>query len=323
MTQSLHGWLILDKPLHISSAQAVGAVKRLLKPKKIGHGGTLDPLASGILPLALGEATKTFEYVVSHEKEYRFTVTWGESRSTDDAEGEAINQSEKRPTEAEILAILPQFTGIIQQRPPIFSAISQGGKRAYAMARAGQEVVLEPRPVEVMQLEYLGSEFDTEENPPKGWRVAAGVWGGKPPIARSAFKITCGKGTYIRSIARDMGEILGCFGYVSALRRTRVGRFDEKSAISLDDLKNLDYTQQPTLPLVKMHHVLDDILGVILTPDQAARLRQGQALALASLPPQLWQEGQVIRCHQPGVENIIAMARVEAESLKPVKVFNL
>lgn len=297
----MHGWLILDKPLNITSAQAVAVVKRLLKPKKIGHGGTLDPLASGILPLALGEATKTFEYVVSHEKEYQFTVTWGESRSTDDAEGGVVNRSDKRPTSAEIEAILPQFKGVIMQRPPVFSAISQGGKRAYAMARAGQEVVLEPRPIEVMDLEYLGSESQI----------------------LSSFRVSCGKGTYIRSIARDMGEMLGCYGYVSALRRTRVGRFSEKSAISLDELKNLDYTQQPKLPLVKMHHVLDDILGVILTADQAARLRQGQALALAALPPQNWQEGQVIRCHTPQEEEIFAMAKVEAGSLKPVKVFNL
>jgi tRNA pseudouridine55 synthase len=298
----MHGWLIVDKPLGMTSAQMVGAVKRLLKPRKIGHGGTLDPLASGILPLALGEATKTFEYVVAHEKEYEFSVTWGESRTTDDAEGEVINRSAQRPTAEAITAILPQFTGLIQQRPPVFSAISQGGKRAYAMARAGQEVSLESRPVEVFQLEYLGSET--------------------PNISR--FRVSCGKGTYIRSLARDMGEILGCYGYVSALRRVRVGRFDEKSAISLDELKEMAYQPSPNLPLLAMKDVLDDILGISLTATQARKLAQGQPLALAeiaSVPPV--QNGQILCCFAPHLAEIFAMAKVEGGKLKPVKVFNL
>ena len=315
---SLHGWLILDKPLEISSAQAVGAVKRILKPKKIGHGGTLDPLASGILPLALGEATKTFEYVVSHEKEYEFTVEWGTSTTTDDREGEVVNRSEKRPTIAEIEAILPEFRGIIMQRPPVFSAISQGGQRAYAMARAGQEVVLEPRPVEVLSLVLVGED----SQPSKARREAGGSEAlGACTHQATKFKITCGKGTYIRSIARDMGEKLGCFGHVAYLRRTRVGRFDEKSAISLDELKKMDYTPESILPLMAISEVLDDILGITLNRNQTLRLKQGQQVELVADMPMV-AEGTLLKCFAEEDGLLIGIAKTEQGRIKPVKNFN-
>ena len=316
---SLHGWLILDKPLEISSAQAVAVVKRILKPKKIGHGGTLDPLASGILPLALGEATKTFEYVVAHEKDYEFTVKWGEATDTDDREGQVIHTSTNRPTEEQIRAILPEFTGIIMQRPPIFSAISQGGQRAYAMARAGKEVVLEARPVEVFALDIV----DDDLQPSKARRGAGGSEAlGACPHQATKFKITCGKGTYIRSIARDMGEKLGCFGYVAALRRTRVGRFDEKSAISLDALKNMDYTHQSNLPLIAMRDVLDDILGVTLNDNQTLRLRQGQQLEPIAGMPEM-AEGTLLKCFASADDSLIGIAKMESGRIKSVKNFNL
>lgn len=318
---SLHGWLILDKPLEISSAQAVGAVKRILKPSKIGHGGTLDPLASGILPLALGEATKTFEYVVSHEKDYEFTVEWGMSTTTDDREGEAVNVSNKRPTITEIEAILPEFVGVIMQRPPVFSAISQGGQRAYAMARAGQEVVLEPRPVEVFSLTVINEDSQPSKATREAWGFGApnGILGVCP---QTKFKITCGKGTYIRSIARDMGEKLGCFGHVAALRRTRVGRFDEKSAISLDGLRELAYKPASTLPLMSISDVLDDILGITLNASQTLRLRQGQQVELVANMPKV-AEGTLLKCFAEEDGLLIGIAKTEQGRIKPVKNFNL
>ncbi len=290
----MDGWLILDKPLGISSAQAVGAVKRLLKPRKIGHGGTLDPLASGILPLALGEATKTFDYLVAHEKGYRFTVRWGEARTTDDAEGAVTQQSTARPEKSDIEAILAKFQGIIEQRPPAYSAISMDGQRAYARARAGEAVVLAARPVEILSLQLL-EILDNDH---------------------AVFELVCGKGTYVRSLARDMGEMLGCFGYVSALRRIRVGKFTEKTAISLDSLKEVGYTPTFNLPLLAIEDVLDDIPAVFLDALQATRLRQGQSLTISNAP-----QG-ILRCHGPD-SKLLAMGKMQGNQLMPVRVFNL
>lgn len=247
----LNGFINLDKPLNMSSARAVDAVKRLLpRGTKIGHAGTLDPLASGVLVLAVGKATKLIQHVQDAPKEYVFTATWGAERSTDDMEGEITITSDKRPTLAEIEAILPKFTGEIMQAPPAFSAIKIDGKRAYALARAGQAPEMKERMVRVDQLSVIPAE--------------AGIYSRMDSHLRGSdettFRVVCGKGTYIRSLARDMGRELGVYAYVSMLRRTRVGIFDENSAISLENLEKLVHKGDLGF-LREPQAVLDDILA--------------------------------------------------------------
>ncbi|MDE2063561.1 MAG: tRNA pseudouridine(55) synthase TruB, partial [Bradyrhizobium sp.] len=201
--RDVHGWVVLDKPIGMTSTHAVAVVKRLFSAKRAGHAGTLDPLASGGLPIALGEATKTVPFVMDGRKRYRFTVTWGEERDTDDTEGRIIRTSEFRPSVEAIEALLPQFTGLIEQIPPQYSAIKVQGERAYDLARDGEAVELKPRPVEIHQLTLVE----------------------QPDSSHSVFEAECGKGTYVRALARDIGRILGCFGHISGLRRTLVGPF--------------------------------------------------------------------------------------------------
>lgn len=208
------GWVIFDKPYGMGSTDAVSFIKRIYRADKAGHAGTLDPLASGILPIALGEATKTVPYVMDGTKVYRFAVTWGEERSTDDMEGAVIATSDKRPDRATIEALLPQFTGIIAQVPPQFSAIKVDGERAYDLARSGDAVELKSREVEIFEIKIVEME---DEN-------------------STVFEVECGKGTYVRSIARDMGRLIGCHGHVSSLRRLVVDPFDEQDAITKDQL---------------------------------------------------------------------------------------
>ncbi len=206
--------MILDKPLGISSAKAVAEVKRLLKCKKIGHGGTLDPLASGILPLAIGEATKAFDYIASSTKQYRFTIRFGEERDTDDAEGQVIATTDVFPTREQIEAVLPHFIGAISQTPPGFSALKVDGQRAYKLARAGEVVEMTARTIEVFALVLDAVSLNDQGT----------VFG-------ATLTVTCGKGTYVRSLARDIGRKVNSLGYVSMLRRTAVGKFNEKQAI--------------------------------------------------------------------------------------------
>ena len=210
----MHGWLVLDKPVGMTSTQAVGAIKRLFTRKRAGHAGTLDPLASGCLPIALGEATKTVPFVMDGRKVYRFTVRWGEERDTDDADGRVTATSDARPTRAAIEALLPRFTGTIAQVPPRFSAIKIEGERAYDLARDGETVELAARPVEIHRLELVDM----------------------PDADHAEFEAECGKGTYVRALARDIGRALGCFGHVEALRRKAVGPFGENDMISLEQL---------------------------------------------------------------------------------------
>ena len=208
----VHGWVVLDKPAGMTSTQAVGAIKRLFEAQKAGHAGTLDPLATGILPIALGEATKTVPFAVDGEKAYRFTVRFGAETDTDDAEGEVVRTSDALPARPAIEALLPRFTGEIMQVPPQFSAIKVDGDRAYDLARDGEEVVLEPREVMIEDLYLIDM----------------------PDAATAVFEARCGKGTYVRALARDMGRALGCFGHVIELRRTRVGSFDEAASVTLE-----------------------------------------------------------------------------------------
>jgi len=229
----IHGWVVFDKPLTMTSTQAVGKVRWLFQAQKAGHGGTLDPLATGILPIALGNATKTVPFTMDATKTYEFEITWGESRDTLDAEGVVTATSDVRPDAAEIEAALKAFTGDISQIPPKYSAIKVDGRRAYDLARGGEEVTLKARPVRVDSLELLESMPD-----------------------KACFRMDCGKGTYVRSLARDLAAHLGACGYVSKLRRTCVGGFEEIYAFSLDDLEFLCHRGRVLEALAPVHAVL-------------------------------------------------------------------
>lgn len=257
---SLHGWLVIDKPEGMSSAHVVARVKRLLKPSKIGHAGTLDPFATGVLPLALGEATKTAGYGLDKDKSYQFTLTFGAATDTEDCTGKVIETSEKRPTLAEIEAVLPQFRGELLQVPPIYSAIHVDGKRAYALARAGQEVVMEPRKITIQSLEVAGSRKQEAEK--------------NSPLPAACFLTHCSKGTYIRSLARDMARALGTVGHVSALRRTKSGPFTLAQAVSLESLESADISSL----LQPVYAVLEEMPVLQVEAAQAAQLRQGKTL---------------------------------------------
>lgn len=254
----VHGWLILDKPAGLTSTQALGKARRFLGGRKVGHAGTLDPLASGILPLAFGEATKLIPFIVDGDKEYVFTVCWGEGRTTDDAEGEVIATSPHRPIERWIFQALQDFTGSIMQKPPAFSALKIDGKRAYDLARAGKAPEMAPREVNIYLFDLL-RVIDKDH---------------------AEFRVVCSKGTYVRALARDLAEVLGTCGYVSALRRTRVGHFDEKRAISLEKLEELSHKGAAQEALLSVGSALDDIPGLILTAAEAQRLRSGQGLLI-------------------------------------------
>ena len=292
----LSGWLILDKPTGISSAKAVSKVKHLLRPKKIGHAGTLDPLASGILPLALGEATKTAGYMMDAGKSYSFTVEWGQQRDTDDSEGEAVATSDKRPSAEDIRNILPQFIGNINQMPPQYSALKIGGQRAYALAREGKKAELEPRNVRIDSLQVVK------------WDMGEGYQN------KTSFICHCGKGTYIRAIARDMGEQMGCFGYITALRRLKVGKFEENHAISLEFLEEMVHKGDLSF-LLPVESALDDIPALDITPSQAAQLQQGKSLS----GPDVSSEIIWTRCDN----QLVAICSADQGQIKPIRVFNL
>ena len=261
--RDVHGWIALDKAVGMTSTQAVGAIKRLFSCKRAGHAGTLDPLASGCLPIALGEATKTVPFVMDGRKVYRFTVRWGEERDTDDADGQVVATSDRRPERAAIEALLPRFRGTIEQVPPRFSAIKVDGERAYDLARDGEMVELAARPVEIHRLELLDmADADHAE-----------------------FEAECGKGTYVRSLARDMGRALGCRGHILKLRRQAVGAFGENAMISLEQLTALCHRAAAgegnlAGALLPVETALDDIPALAVSRADAARLQRGQAVLL-------------------------------------------
>ena len=301
----LHGWVNLDKPLGLTSTQAIGRIRRLTDAQKLGHAGTLDPLATGILPIALGEATKTIPFVQDSDKVYQFTVAWGSATTTDDREGKAIKQSDARPTRPQIEAILPQFIGQIEQTPPQFSAIKIDGERAYDLARAGQQVEIKSRMVEVYGLKLLGSNADSAK-----------------------FELECSKGTYVRSIARDMGEVLGCFGHVSALRRLAVGNFTEETAISLDEFEKMMQNSTPDQVLLPVETALDDIPALAMTAAEITRIRQGQSLKFLSRQDhdRFAAAGIDETCDlvlATGDNQPVALLEKAGAELYPVKVFNL
>ncbi len=302
----ISGWINLDKPYGMSSTQAIGKVRRALNAQKIGHAGTLDPLATGVLPIALGEATKTIAFAQEDIKTYRFTITWGEQRDTDDMEGKIIASSDMRPSKEDIAALLPKYRGSVQQTPPIFSAIKINGKRAYDIARDGEIPKVKPREVYIESLELI----TTREN-------------------EADFEMICGKGTYVRSLARDMGKDLGCMGYISMLRREKVGNFTSKDAISLDKLSDMDYFSARSEYLLPLQIVLDDIPALDLTGEEMANIRNGQVLEFIS---KLDFE-RLTKVALGKKESVIALATHEnapvalieqtRSQIKPVRVFNL
>jgi tRNA pseudouridine55 synthase len=296
--KAVHGWLVLDKPAGMTSTQAVGAVRRPYDARKAGHAGTLDPLATGILPIALGEATKTVSYAVDGEKHYRFTVRWGASTNTDDAEGNVVDTSELRPSRDAIEALLPRFTGEILQTPPAFSAIKIEGTRAYDLARDGATVELEPRPVYIESLVLLEM----------------------PDPHTSMFEARCGKGTYIRSLARDMGHVLGCLGHLVALRRTRVASFGESQAVPLEVLRSAAEEGEESLMrlLLPIEAALKDLVELSVGQNDAARLLQGQPILIRGRDAPAGGGATYATCKG----NLIAVGRIEKGELHPIRVFN-
>ncbi|GAA3893799.1 tRNA pseudouridine(55) synthase TruB [Sphingomonas limnosediminicola] len=293
----LHGWIILDKPLGFGSTTAVSAVKRILReagePKtKVGHGGTLDPLASGVLPIALGEATKLCGRMLDATKEYEFTIRFGEETDTLDAEGETIATSAVRPARADIEAALPRFTGQIEQVPPAYSALKIDGKAAYARARSGEQVEMKSRATTIFELRVIDATEDSAT-------LAAAV----------------SKGTYIRSLARDIAHALGTVGHVTYLRRTRAGPFSFQQAISLDFLEEAAKARALTRTVLPLTAALDDIPALPVTPDQAQLLRHGQRLSGFPAKPGL---GLAMLEETP-----VALVEASADGLKVVRGFNL
>ena len=328
----LHGWIILDKPIGLSSTAAVSAVKRILReagePKtKVGHGGTLDPLASGVLPIALGEATKLCGRMLGATKGYDFTISFGAETDTLDAEGEVVATSDVRPTPEQVKAALPCFTGQIEQIPPVYSALKVDGKAAYARARAGEEVDLKARQVTVHELTLLPSSGARGE----GDHGATRNGGGAPPSALRAatspslrdreelnqvtFSAIVSKGTYIRSLARDIAQALGTVGHISYLRRTRAGPFSLESAISLDFLEEAAKARRLTETVLPLTAALDDIPALPVTPDQARLLRHGQMLFGTPAKPGL---SLAISEDTP-----VALVEATADGIKVVRGFNL
>jgi tRNA pseudouridine55 synthase len=294
------GWIVLDKPTGLTSTHALSMVKRQFKADKAGHAGTLDPLASGILPLAFGEATKTVPFVMDGEKAYRFTVLWGVETNTDDSDGEMVNSSANRPTRQQIEAILPRFTGVIMQVPPQFSALKIQGERAYDLARDGEVVKLEPREVEIISLELTDMTEDT-----------------------ATFEAACGKGTYVRSLARDFGRILGCYGHIVALRRTRVGPFDENEAVKLSEIEaaGADGPHAPDLQAIlqPVERALTHLSAIPVGNHEAQRIRNGQSVILRGRDAPILM-GQAYVTHQG---KLLALVEGENGELKPKRTFHL
>ena len=298
----VHGWVVLDKPVGMTSTHAVGAIKRLFKAKRVGHAGTLDPLASGCLPVALGEATKTVPFVMNSRKTYRFTVRWGEERDTDDAEGRISATSDERPTRAAIESVIPQFTGTIAQVPPRYSAIKVEGERAYDLARDGAELALDARPVDVHQLELIAM----------------------PDASHAEFEAICGKGAYVRALARDMGRALGCLGHIAALRRQAVGPFAENELISLEQLTAMCHRAavgEGNLAdaLLPVETALDDISALAVSRADAARLQKGQAVLLRGRDAPIFHGAVYVTASG----RLVALAEVDRGEIVPKRVFNL
>ena len=297
----VHGWVVFDKPLGMSSTQGVGKIRWLFDAQKAGHGGTLDPLATGLLPIALGEATKTVQWAMDGRKKYEFRIKWGAETETDDLEGKISAQSAARPTQSRIASILNGFIGEITQVPPMYSALKIDGARAYDLARAGERPEMKPRQVLIEELRLIdGSNPDHAD-----------------------FEVVCGKGTYIRALARDMGRTLGCLGHLSLLRRTQVGPFTTNDMISLETLEELshkpDRDEALRGVLRSIETVLDGIPALAVMDGQATQLRQGQPVLLRGANAPINCEA-VLVTHEGRPLGICEIAQ---GSLKTKRLFNL
>jgi tRNA pseudouridine55 synthase len=297
----VHGWLVIDKPLGLTSNRVVELVRRLTRGK-VGHAGTLDPLATGVLPIAIGEATKTIAYAMARPKRYRFRIRWGIARATDDGEGEITGECPLRPSREAIEAILPSFTGAIQQRPPAYSAIKIHGRRAYDIARTGKPLVPPSRPVEIAELRLAGI----------------------PDRDHADCEAVVGKGTYIRALARDIGAALGTLAHIAELRRASVGRFTERQAVSLDSITKGGHIAMDCGFLLPVEAGLDDIPALVLTEEEAARLRSGQSVR-PSEPGTLGRlnlggDNEVVGAWHD--QALIALARIEGDRVRPIRVIN-
>jgi len=293
------GWLVIDKGLGISSAKVVGAVKHILKAQKVGHGGTLDPLASGILPIGLGEATKTMPFIVDASKEYAFTVEWGTATDSDDKEGSVIHSGGAVPSEEAVKAVLKDFTGTIQQVPPAYSAIKVDGQRAYKLVRDGETVELKARDVEIQSLKVISHDTAAKS---------------------TSFEVTCGKGTYVRSLGRDIALALGTYGHITVLRRLRVGPFSLANAISLAKLEELGHSARAAEALLPLTTALDDIPAVAVTEIEAQDIKYGRGITL-----QAAKQGTIVL-----MVGEMPLAIAEAEetgdgnmAVRPLRVFNM
>ncbi len=297
--QPVDGWLILDKPESLTSTKAVGRVRWLYDAAKAGHAGTLDPLATGILPIALGEATKTVPFAVDGAKTYRFTVCFGAETDTDDTEGRVTKTAAKRPAGDEIEAALHQFTGEIEQVPPRFSAIKVDGARAYDLAREEEDFDLPPRIVSIDRLAIMD----------------------RPDPDRCVLEARCGKGTYVRALARDLGRVLGCLGHVCALRRTQVGAFGEAEAVSLEEISTaLEESREAALALLHpVETALQDLPAVQMNSADAARLRQGRAVLLRGRDAPI-VTGPVYAVSKGA---LVALGEVAQGEFRPRRIFNL
>ena len=305
---AVHGWVIVDKPAGVTSTQTVGIVKRVFDAQKAGHAGTLDPIATGVLAVALGEATKTVPFAMEAPKSYRFTARFGEARDSDDAEGRVTATSDVRPTRSEIDAVLPRLTGRFEQVPPCYSAIKIRGERAYDLARGGEPVELAPRTVDVFEARLL-EVMDCDH---------------------AEFEMRCGKGTYVRSWVRDLGRILGTHAHVTALRRTAIGGFSEADAIALEKLEAFMHIPAAFEHLRPIATALDGIPALAVTGPDAVRLRSGnpiivRATQFARLTEEVEESDdlQGLTVFLSTIEGEpVALAALEAGELRPFRVFN-
>ncbi|MGX9142168.1 tRNA pseudouridine(55) synthase TruB [Mesorhizobium sp. 128a] len=307
----ISGWVVLDKPVGMGSTEAVSKIKWLFQAEKAGHAGTLDPLASGMLPIALGEATKTVPYVQDGAKIYRFTVAWGEERSTDDLEGPVTQNSDRRPAEADVRALLPNYTGVIMQTPPQFSAIKIAGERAYDLAREGETVDIPAREIEIGRLDIVEHAAD-----------------------RTLFEVECGKGTYVRSLARDMGRDLGCFGHIAELRRVEVEPFTREDFVTVAELEAARFGEQSEADgdgaadapidfgaidalLVDTAAALDCLPQIAISDEAATKIRLGNPVIIRGRDAPVEAEEACATARG----KLVAIGAIEQGMFKPKRVF--
>ena len=307
INKSINGWIIVDKQIGVTSRQVVTKISKTLNLKKVGHGGTLDPLATGILPIAIGEATKVISFIQNKNKRYSFIIKWGESTDTDDREGKTLEKSKHRPTQEEIIKTLSSFIGNILQKPPIYSAIKINGQRSYKLARKNIEIHHKYRPVKIYDL-ILKNVID---------------------INSAEFEVKCGKGTYVRSLGRDIAEKLNTKGHIINLRRLSVGSFNEKDSIYIDFSQEIIHSPSILYKILPLKTVLDDIPALFLNETETRRVQQGQKIHLNSL--QFIKEIEVNHPNYNDSEkicaikdnNLIALIKIENGIMRPSRIINL